>query len=160
MNKTKENEFIFSWVLRNQLAVGSSPSESENIVFLMKKKVKNIIGLCSEKESNWHENIHKNFNCERIFLPDSRKDKLPCKKDLLFAFTKLKNALKKDITFVHCYASIERSPLLCIMYIMSSYNLSIEDSLDYVKRKHIYTNPTNQQICLVKQIMIASKANI
>ena len=59
-----------------------------------------------------------------------------------------------DITFIHCFASIERSPLLCIMYIMSTYKLSIEDALDYVRRTHIYTNPTNRQLRIAKEIMI------
>ena len=159
MNKHKE-KFIFNWILTNKLAVGSSPTDNENLVFLLNKNVKNILCLCSIEESNWHENIKKHFNCERIFLPDSREGKLPTKKDLLYAFAKLKEAVKKDITFVHCFASIERSPLLCIMYIMSSFKLDIEEALDYVRRKHIFTNPTNKQICLVKEIMISKEANI
>ena len=156
----KQHKFIFSWILSNQLAVGSSPADSENVVFLMKNKVKNIIGLCSVEEGKWHKNLEKNFNCERIFLPDSRKDRLPSKKDLIYAFAKLKNAVKKDITFVHCFASIERSPLLCVMYIMNSYKLSIEDALDYVRSKHVYTNPTNKQLSFVQEVIISSEGNI
>ena len=124
----------------------------------MKKKVRNIICLCSIEESKWHENLNANFNCERIFLPDSRGDKLPSRKDLLYAFSKLKDAVKKDITYVHCFASIERSPLLCIMYIMWSHKLNLEDALDYVRGKHLYTNPTNKQLSLIKEIIMSSEA--
>lgn len=155
MSKLNKNKFIFNWILINRLAVGTSPENSENIFFLKKKKIRNIIGLCSIEESKWHENLNEKFNCERIFLPDSRKDKLLHKKDLLKAFNKLRDAMNKDVTFIHCFASIERSPLLCIMYIMSTYKLSIEDALDYVKRTHIYTNPTNRQLTLAKEIMIS-----
>ena len=154
MIKSNKSNFIFNWILINQLAIGTSPTNSEDIIFLNQKKIRNIIGLCSIKESEWHINLHEKFNCERIVLPDSRKEKLPQKKDLLNAFNKLRDAINEDITFIHCLASVERSPLLCIMYIMSTYKISIEDALDYVRRKHIYTNPTNKQLRLVKEIIV------
>ena len=50
MSKVKNSKFIFNWILINQLAVGTSPIDSENIIFLKKKKVRNIIGLCSIEE--------------------------------------------------------------------------------------------------------------
>ena len=155
MNNTEENQFIFNWILKKKLAVGTTPIKDEDLVFLKRNKVINIIGLCSEKEIKWHENLCTNFNCERIFLPDSHNDKLPCKKDFFKAFEKLKDAVTQNITFVHCFASIERSPLLCIMYIMYSYNLNIEDALDYVRRIHKHTNPTNRQLRFVKEIMLS-----
>ena len=151
MRSFKKSKFIFNWILINQLAIGTSPLDSEDIIFLKNKKVKNIIGLCSIEESKWHVDLQKKFDCERIVLPDSRSNKLPHKKDLLKAFYKLRDAINNDITFIHCFASIERSPLVCIMYIMHKYNLSIEDALDYVRRTHQYTNPTNSQLSLVKE---------
>ena len=154
MSNVKNNKFIFNWILTNKLAVGTSPIDSDNIIFLKKKKVRNIIGLCSFEESQWNENLYENFCCQRIVLPDSRKDELPNKKDLLNAFYKLRDAIDDDITFIHCFASIERSPLVCIMYIIYKYNLKIEDALDYVRRTHKYTNPTNSQLSLVKEVMI------
>ena len=153
MSNVKNSKFIFNWILINQLAVGTSPIDSENIIFLKKKKVKNIIGLCSIEEIQWHENLYKNFHCERIVLADSRKDKLPNKKDLLKTFYTLRDSINDNITFIHCFASIERSPLICIMYIMYKYKLNMEDALDYVRRKHKYTNPTNSQLSHVKEVM-------
>ena len=64
------------------------------------KKIRNIIGLCSKKEIDWHESIHKNFNCQRVYLPDSQTNLLPSSDELILAFNKLLDALKKDITFV------------------------------------------------------------
>ena len=154
MSNVKNCKFIFNWILINQLAVGTSPIDSENIIFLKKKKVRNIIALCSIEEIQWHENLIKNFNCERILLPDSRQNVLPNKKNLLKVFYKLRDAINDDITFIHCFASIERSPLICIMYIIYKYKLNIEDALDYVRRTHKYTNPTNSQLSIVKEVMI------
>ena len=157
MNRIHKTRFIFNWILTSKLAIGTSPVEYENLIFLKTKKVKNIIGLCSKAEVDWHESIYEDFNCERIVLPDSKTNLLPSKEKLKLAFNKLIDAFNKDITFVHCFASIERSPLICIMYIMHKYKLSVEDSLDYVKRVHSYTNPTNKQLNLIKKSLIEIK---
>jgi len=157
MNNISKNQFIFNWILSNKLAIGTSPIESKNLIFLKTKKVRNIIGLCSKEEIDWHENIYKNFHCERIVLPDSQTNLLPSKDDLNLALNKLIYAINKDITFVHCFASVERSPLLCTMYIMYKYKLTIEDALDYVKRMHSYANPTNQQLSFIEKSLIEIK---
>ena len=157
MNNVRKNKFIFNWILSNKLAIGTSPVENKNLIFLETKQVRNIIGLCSKKEIDWHENIYKNFNCERIVLPDSQTNLLPSQDELIEAFNKLMDALYKDITFVHCFASVERSPLLCTMYIMYKYKLSIEDALDYVKKVHPFANPTNQQLSLINKALIEIK---
>ena len=53
---------------------------------------------------------------------------------------------------------MERSPLLCIMYIMHKYNLSLEEGLDFVKRVHRNTNPTNDQLlCIANFIKSESR---
>ena len=157
MNNISKNQFIFNWILSNKLAIGTSPIESKNLIFLKTKKVRNIIGLCSKEEIDWHENIYKNFHCERIVLPASQTNLLPSKDDLNLALNKLIYAINKDITFVHCFASVERSPLLCTMYIMYKYKLTIEDALDYVKRMHSYANPTNQQLSFIEKSLIEIK---
>ena len=153
MNKKKQTQFVFNWILKNQLAVGTSPTKEENLVFLKDKNIKNIIALCSDEDIHWNKNIYKQFNCNRIVLPDSRDNILPEDDDLKLAFRKLRSAISEGVTFIHCYASIERSPLLCIMFIMYKYNLNVEEALDYVKNVHSFTNPTNKQLNLIKKFM-------
>ena len=155
--KNLKNNFIFNWVLKNKLAIGTSPSNKEDIIFLKNNKVKNILGLCSETETKWHEDLETSFCCDRVILPDSNQPKLISEKQILNAYIVLNNFIKKGITFIHCYASIERSPLLCIMYIMHEYNLDLEEALDYVKQVHNFTNPRNNQLFLLKKI---NKENI
>ena len=145
-----KNNFIFNWILQNKLAIGTSPINEEDVNILKKNKVKNILGLCSEKEAKWHKDLPKNFFCKRIVLPDSNKNKLPTNKEIKDAYSTLKEFISKDITYIHCVAAMERSPLLCILLIMEEYNLEMEESLDYVKRVHKFTNPRNNQLLLIK----------
>ena len=152
-NAISTNNFIFNWVLKNKLAVGTTPEKKEHVNLLKKYNVKNILGLCDEEESNWHEGLENNFLCSRIVLPDSNKNKLPTDSQIKNAFNTLKNFVERDTTYVHCFASIERSPLLCIMFIMDKYNLTLEESLDYVKNMHFLTNPRNNQLLFIKNFI-------
>ena len=146
-----KNKFIFNWVLKNKLAIGTSPMNIEDLVLLEKNKVKNILCLCSEEESKWHLELENSFFCNRFILPDSNQKNLPTNMQIDKAYKILKKLVKNDITFVHCFASIERSPLLCIMFIIDNYNLNLEESLDYVKRLHNLTNPRNNQLYIVRK---------
>ena len=150
-NSKLEKKFIFNWVLKNKLAVGTSPMDIKDIVFLENKKVKNVLCLCSEEESKWHLNLENSFLCNRVVLPDSNQKRLPSNIEIDKAYKIFKKLIKNNITFVHCFASIERSPLLCIMFMMDNYNLNLEESLDYVKRVHPLTNPRNKQLFLIEK---------
>jgi len=146
----QKNNFTFNWILQNKLAIGTCPIYKEDIYVLKKNNVKNVLGLCSEEEAKWHKDIANNFFCKRIILPDSNKNILPTNEEIKNAYTTLKELICKDITFIHCFAAIERSPLLCILLIMEEYNLEMEESLDYVKRVHKLTNPRNNQLLLIQ----------
>ena len=146
-----KDKFIFNWVLRNKLAIGNSPMNINDLISLKKNNVKNILCLCSEEESKWHQELENSFSCDRFILPDSSQKKLPTNIQIDNAYKILKKMVKNNITFVHCFASIERSPLLCIMFMMDFYNLDLEESLDYLKRVHFLTNPRNKQLFLIKK---------
>ena len=146
--------FIFNWVLKNKLSVGTSPSKKEDVDLLKKYNIKNILGLCSEKEAEWHENLEGSFLCKRVQLPDSNQNRLPTYLEINDSYSTMRDFLKNGITFVHCFASIERSPLLCILFIMDEYNLSLEESLDYLKKVHKTTNPRNSQLLFIQELKL------
>ena len=153
MNETSKlkDEFIFNWILKNKLAIGTSPMYSKDLILLERNKVKNILCLCSEDEAKWNLRLETSFLCNRVILPDSNQKKLPTNIQIDKAYKVLKKLVKNNITFIHCFASIERSPLLCIMFMMENYSLNLEESLDYVKRVHSLTNPRNNQLLLIKK---------
>ena len=154
MTNKANYKFSFNWILINKLAIGTCPTKEADIDLLKAKKVKNILGLCSEEEVKWNEKININFSCFRVILPDSNQNILPNQEQLSRALNLLKDLVSKDITFIHCVAAMERSPLICIMYIMGKYNLSLEEALDFVKRVNNNTNPTNDQLSCIKNYII------
>ena len=152
-NKKLKDIFVFNWVLKNKLAIGTTPTKKEDINLLKNNQVKNILGLCSEEESKWHKDLKNNFCCIRLIIPDSNQNKLPSENQIDIAYFTLKNFVNKSTTFVHCFASIERSPLICIIYLMEKFNLEMEEALDYLKKVHKLTNPRNKQLFFIKNYL-------
>ena len=153
MNELKKYKFVFSWILKNKLAVGSSPLKQENIAYLQRKGIKNILGLCLESEVAWGDNISRNFSCERIFIPDSKSDSLPNFEDLTKILNKLHEYLGNGATFVHCFASVERSPLICIAWLIRHESLTIKQSLDYLMKVNRRTCPSANQLKLLEDFI-------
>ena len=150
MNDNERYKFKFSWILINKLAIGSSPLKEKDVNLLIGKGIKNVLGLCSNDEVEWHDKVKKNFSSKRIFLPDSRSEDTLSYKNFKIAYENLEKYINDGITFVHCFASIERSPILVIFYLMKKYKMELEDALDYVLKQHSETNPRNYQLKLIK----------
>ena len=97
-NSKLKNKFIFNWVLKNKLAIGTSPMNIEDIVLLLKNKVKNILCLCSEEESKWHLELENSFLCNRLILPDSNQKNYLTNIQIDNAYKILKKFVKNNIT--------------------------------------------------------------
>ena len=101
---------ILNWVLINKLAVGTAPRNKEDMIKLNQNNIISILSLCSEKEVKPPDDIDLKFNCKRIILPDHSYGRNPTVEELEKALFILKELLENPPVFVHCVASIERSP--------------------------------------------------
>ena len=54
--------------------------------------------------------------------------------------------------FVHCVAAIERSPLVCLAWLMREHGLSRQNALDYLLQVHPGTGPTAAHLMLLTQL--------
>ena len=54
--------------------------------------------------------------------------------------------------YVHCVASKERSPLVCMGWLVKKHNLTPTQALDYMMEIHKGTNPLPKQFNLLKLI--------
>ncbi len=146
----KNSKFKLDWVLINELAIGKIPTKDNDLFYLKKKGIKSILSLCNKDEIVEIENFNW-FNYKVFVLPDHKTGKLPSIKDLRDALKELKKLMNLGPTFVHCVASVERSPLLCMCYLVNEKKLSPLEALEYMMQVHPKTNPLASQLELLNE---------
>jgi len=135
-----------SWVLRGQLALGPAPSFIHHLHNLEQGGVVSILSLCSEREAPPPFGLFHRFFFKRSILPDHKYRRTPSASEFQCAFDSLLQLIPDGPVYVHCQAGVERSPLLCMAYLMHFRGLSMIDSLDYVKRVHPSAGPLPEQL--------------
>ena len=145
-------KFSKNWVLINELAVGSAPHKIENLVELDKLGIKNILSLCDSNEFNMPIEWETKFNWERYVLPDHKSNEKLSGKAIIHALDILKSLISNGPVYVHCFAGVERSPIVCMGWMIKYRNLSQRQALDYLLNVHSMTNPLPSQYKALKEI--------
>ena len=152
MNNFIRKNLQYSWVLIDEIAVGEAPKREEDLDSLEKIGIKSILTLCSEEEVLLPSEIGVRFSHLRSFMPDHNGNRLPTTEEVKGALSKLNSLLNKGAVYVHCYAGIERSPLLCMAWLMTNKKLDQQTSLEYMMQTHPKTNPLAGQLNLLKTL--------
>ena len=147
-----KKRFKLDWVLNNELAVGPAPLKKSHYEYLFNKNIKSILNLCNEKEAPIDEIFKSVFNIKRYTLPDHKVNK-EIEIHEINAIIKIIESLKSNgAVYIHCFAGIERSPLICMAWLISKHKLSPERSLDYLMEVHKGSNPLPSQYKLLSHI--------
>ena len=147
--------FRFSWVLQTLLAVGPAPKAIRHLDRLKDAGIKSILSLCANdevqnQETGLLEQLDSQFSHQIFVLPDHRSGKPPAITDFLNALELADILIQKSSPlFIHCVASVERSPLLCMGILIRRNNISPLAALDYMQQIHPGTNPLPQQLALL-----------
>lgn len=147
-------EFKLDWVLINQLAIGPAPREEKHLIILEENNIKGILSLCSKEEALPPKNLENKFSCKRIILPDHRSRRLPEKEEIESALDNLNYLFQNPPVFVHCVEAIERSPLICIAWLILKNGLKYEQALRYLMEVHPQTNPLDTQLKKIKEYCV------
>ena len=92
------------------------------------------------------------FICERIVLPDHKYKEVLTMQQINEALVLLQSLMSNGPVFVHCKASVERSPLICMAWLVKKCNLNNFEALDYLMQIHPITNPLPNQFELLKDL--------
>ena len=142
----------FTWVLIDKISIGTAPISKNDIYFLKKKGIKSILSLTAPSEVNLIKDIEKEFKHSRYILPDHSSNRIASKREINNALDILKKILKFSPVFVHCVASVERSPLIAMAWLIREENLSPDESLRYLMQIHPGTNPLSEQLSILDNI--------
>ena len=154
-----QDKFKIDWIEIDKLAVGALPKTSDDIDKLKNKNIKSILSLCEFEIVSIEEQIKKLFHYEKIILPDHKKGILPTLDQLIVCIETIDKLTLFGSTYVHCFASMERSPLVCMAWIIKKHNLKPQEALDYVMQAHKGTSPLSGQLALLNEIFEIYKIN-
>ncbi len=146
-----QQRFHIHWILIDELAIGPAPRAERHVLRLKEAGVGSVLSVCSEEEAPPPPSLEQHFACRRIVLPDHRSGRLPDRSELRDALALLLQLHQQQApVFVHCVAAMERSPLVCLAWLVERHELSPEAALDYLMQVHPGTNPLPGQLALLR----------
>ena len=157
MNRSRH--FRIDWVLVNQLAIGPAPRAEHHLNRLREEGIRCIFSLCSTDEAVPPEGLDDGFCTKRFVLPDHRVGRLPMLEELETALEYLADLKQQGPVFVHCVAAMERSPLVCLGWLVKEHNMSPQRALDYLMQQHPGTNPLPGQLSLLQELRSTNPKN-
>lgn len=140
-----------SWVLRNQLALGSAPVSVHHLQELQSNRIVAILALCSSGEAPLPFGLTHRFEFHRFVLPDHKSCVVLPPSQIQAAYQLLVTLVATGSVYVHCQAGVERSPLLCMAWLMVNRSLSLLDALAYLKSVHPSTGPLPDQLASLRK---------
>ena len=146
------SRFRLDWVLVQELAVGPAPRAERHLERLTEAGVTAVLSLCSGQEAPPPAGLESRFECRRLVLPDHRVERLPELAQLEQALEALAELRAKGPVYVHCVAAMERSPLVCLAWLVRRHGLTPQRALDYLMQVHPGTNPLPGQLALLAQL--------
>ena len=145
-----QQRFKIDWVLVDELAIGPAPLANRHVLRLQDAGIKAILSLCEKEKAPPPSSMQELFACHRHVLPDHRSGRLPKPSELKKALFLLAELNKEyGSVYVHCVASMERSPLVCMAWLVQRHRLRPDQALDYVMQMHPGTNPLPGQLALL-----------
>lgn len=155
---TPQQRFRIDWVLVDELAIGPAPVADRHLQRLKDAGIQAVFSLCSEQEAPSPVHMQARFRCDRLVLPDHRSSQVMDTPQLLEAVRRLEQLSQVGPVFVHCVAAMERSPLVCLAWLMRKHLLDPQAALDYMMQVHPGTNPLPRQLALLKDpALLASR---
>ena len=97
------------------------------------------------------------FKLFRNVLPDHTYSRLPQISEIIDTLDKISNLSKFGPIYIHCFVGIERSPIICMAWLIREKSLNFNDALEYLRQVHPETNPLPEQLILLKDNIINLK---
>ncbi len=130
----------FSWIRARRLAIGGFPHATEAWQTLQAMGVASVFSCCGCDEGLWQP--PPGLHAVQLQLPDHR-NQLPLTAALFDQAVDQALVLleRHPALYVHCWAGLERSPLLAVALLCRSEGLDLFTALEQVRRAHPQAQP-------------------
>ena len=156
---SSHTDFPVSWVLVKELAVGPAPVETRHLDRLAIEGIAGILSLCSTQERAEPDGLDQRFHCQRVVLPEPRSQGNPNIEQLKQALNALAELRTHGPVYVHCVAAVERSPLVCMAWLMQQHGVSRQHALDYMLEVHPGTSPSSDLLSILNELPQSPKTD-
>lgn len=149
----RKRSYKINWVSIDNLAISRAPQSIKNLDLLQGEGIKSVLSLCSDEEVSIPSLIKERFNHSIVILPDHSHGRAPTISELnnaLLALEKL--MISTPPVLVHCVAGVERSPLICMAWLMKTQSINPSQALDYMMQVHPGTNPLASQLKVLDKL--------
>lgn len=150
--ETQTGRFQVHWVLVDELAIGPAPRAERHLDRLEGAGIRGVLSLSSLVEAAPPDGMEARFSCRRLVLPDHRSERLVEAAELEQALSLLAELRDGGPVFVHCLAAMERSPLVCLAWLIRYQGLSLQRALDYLMQVHPGTSPLPSQLAVLRSL--------
>ena len=144
--------FRIDWVLVDQVAIGPAPRTQLHLDRLHDEGIRCVLSLSAQDEATPPAGLSNFFRTNRYVLPDHKTGRLPTIDELNTALEHLAELQQYGPVFVHCVAAMERSPLVCLAWLVHKHRMTPESALDYLMQQHPGTNPLPGQLALLHEL--------
>lgn len=143
----------FSWLRTRRLAVGGFPRQPEHWQALEAAGIGQVFSCCDPSEGEWEPPDH--WPSGRVALPDHRSSAPPTAAQLQQALDQLEAMLAGDQhpLYLHCWAGMERSPLLAVGLLCRLDNVPFFDALAQVRSLHPRARPITAHLVVLEQLL-------
>ena len=146
------NSYRINWVLKDELAISRAPINESELNIIKQNNIKSVFSLCSKEEAPIPQNIGKYFNTFNKVLPDHKAGRIISLVEINEALDILREAKKLGSVLVHCVYAVERSPLLCMAWLVKEHYLKPQEALQYMMQIHKGTNPLTEQFEILNRL--------
>ena len=154
MHTGPQQRFRIDWVLVDELAIGPAPRAPRHLERLADAGIQAVFSLCGHEEAPPPTDLGRRFAHQRLVLPDHRSGRLPQMSELQTALQQLLSLHQQHgAVYVHCVAAMERSPLVCLAWLVQQHHLTPAQALDYLMQVHPGTNPLPGQLALLQELV-------
>ena len=147
-----KKKYSLDWVLINELAISQAPRKLSDLKTIEREGIISILTLCAVSEVKLPEELETMFYTKRIVLPDHKYKRNMNIDEINKVLDVLSELLTSGPVLVHCVAAVERSPLICMGWLIRNKGLSLQEALDYLMQIHPRTSPLSSQIKILNSI--------
>jgi hypothetical protein len=145
-------ELSISWLRTRRLAIGPMPRSPHHWLILQQQGVQSIFSCCEQEEGPWQP--PQEWPQQRFPLPDHRNPNAMTSAMLDQAINAALDLYRSGAPlYLHCWAGMERSPLVAIGLLCRAESLNLFEALAQVRSQHPIAKPLIPHLLILETLL-------